>query len=74
MASVMASGTQTTNRTSSPVLCRRSSTITGFRGSAVASVSTPASMLTGHTTYCLRYFGDRFLRTGSGDGSSSRER
>jgi hypothetical protein len=48
--------------------------MTGFSGSAVATVRTPLSMLTGHTVYCRRYFAERFLTMGSGDGSSSRER
>src|SRR5215470_7907847 len=74
MASRMTSGALTITRTSSPVHCRRSSTMSGFRGSAVATVSTPPSTLTGHTTYWRRYFDETLGTTGSGDGSSSRER
>src|SRR5215475_204001 len=74
MASRITSGALTTTRTSSPVDCRRSSRMSGLRGSAVATVSTPPSTLTGHTTYCRRYFAETLGTTGNGEGSSSRER
>ena len=42
--------------------------MTGFSGSAVATVSTLPSTLTGQTAYWRRYFGERFFTIGSGDG------
>ena len=48
--------------------------MTGLSGSAVATVSTLPSTLTGQTVYWRRYFGERFFTMGKGDGSSSRVR
>ena len=74
IASTIASAGLTTTFTVRPVDWARSSTMTGFSGSAVATVSTLPSTLTGQTAYCRRYFGERFFTIGSGDGSSSRVR
>jgi len=48
--------------------------IRGLRGSAVATVSVPASTLIGHTRYCRRYLGETALSTGSAEGNSPRKR